>query len=95
MLVLTNKINATYPLISQDKVLIKRSFVSTVHPTVHKIRVKTLTMAFETIISGLGTMKETRPPNESREDKDEVELLCIAHLCKLIFINMLCTSDVI
>ena len=30
-------------------------------------------MAFETIISGLGTMKETRPPNESREDKDEVE----------------------
>ena len=29
-------------------------------------------------------MKETRPSNEIREDKDEVELLC-----KLVFINML------
>ena len=51
MLVLTNKINATHPLISQDNVLIKRSFVSTVHPTVHKIRGKTLTVAFEKIMS--------------------------------------------
>ena len=29
-------------------------------------------------------MKETRPPNEIREDKDEVELFC-----KLVFISML------
>ena len=29
-------------------------------------------------------MKETRPSNEIREDKDEVELFC-----KLVFISML------